>query len=210
MGMTYFRRYRMELSLREVDPMVDWTVSTDRNGSSDDASTPSEGYAGGRHSNDQYEMVRFDEGLIRDHAQAKYQSFRSEMDSDVFPCLGRRDGCLRLMREIANRATFVPGATWLVQYRDRPGGRPMPVATVQGIEQDGWGAIQNLGVIPEHRGRGLGRRLMQRAAVGFLAAGIDKMNLEVTTANTHAVRLYERIGFRPTQVVYKACEVVGA
>lgn len=187
MGMTYFRRFRMELSLRDFD--ADW----------DREALETFGYT----------LVGFEEGLIREHAQAKYQSFRREMDSDVFPCLGRRDGCLRLMREIAARTTFVPGATWLVRFQERRGGRTMPVATVQGIEQDGWGAIQNLGVIPEHRGRGLGRLLMQRAAAGFLAAGIEKMNLEVTTANTQALRLYEKIGFRQSKVVYKACEIAG-
>lgn len=187
MGLTYFRRYRMELKLNEysVDVLAD---SYEAMG---------------------YELVGYDDDLIREHAQAKFQSFRNEMDSNVFPCLGRRDGCLRLMREITARATFVPGATWLIRFRERPGGRPLPVATVQGIEQDRWGSIQNLGVIPEHRGRGLARFLMHRAAIGFRAAGLMKMNLEVTTSNTPAVALYERIGFRRAKVVYKACEVAG-
>lgn len=185
MSMTYFRRYRMELDLRGFRSQ--WNA----------ASLAAEGY----------QLLGFDEGLLREHAQAKYHSFAHEIDVDVFPCLGRRDGCLRLMREITSRAGFVPGATWLLRYHDRPGGRGMPIGTVQGIEQDGWGAIQNLGVIAEHRGRGLGRLLMNRAAAGFQAAGIAKMHLEVTTANTGAVRLYEQLGFRRTKVVYKACEV---
>jgi len=156
-----------------------------------------------------YTWVPFEEGVVRDHAQAKFQSFRSEMDANVFPCLGRRDGCLRLMREISSRANFVPGATWLVRYQERPGGRATPVGTVQGLELEGWGAIQNLGVVPEHRGRGLGSALLMRAAAGFRAAGLDRMHLEVTTANTSAVRLYQRLGFRRKHVVYKACEVAG-
>ena len=187
MGMTYFRRYRMELDLRGYD--LEW----------DQEMLAASGYS----------VVGYEEGLVREHAQAKFQSFRRELDSNVFPCLGRRDGCLRLMREISSRATFVPGATWLVRYQERSGGRTMPVATVQGIEQDGWGAIQNLGVIPEHRGRGLAKMLMFRAAAGFKAAGIEKMNLEVTTANTAAIALYEKIGFRQAKVVYKACELAG-
>ncbi|MCM2372243.1 GNAT family N-acetyltransferase [Rhodopirellula sp. ICT_H3.1] len=185
--MTYFRRYRMELNLRGF--RAEWNH---------------ESLAGSG-----YQLVGYDNGLIREHAQAKYHSFCREIDADVFPCLGRRDGCLRLMREITSRAAFVPGATWLLRYHDRPGGRGMPVGTVQGIEQEGWGAIQNLGVITEHRGRGLGRLLLVRAAAGFQAAGLDKMHLEVTTANTGAIRLYEQVGFRRAKVVYKACEIVG-
>lgn len=187
MGMTYFRRFRMELDLRDRRPSledIDWADTG-------------------------YSWVPFQEELIREHAQAKFQSFRSEMDADVFPCLGRRDGCLRLMREITARASFVPAATWLVRYQERPGGRAIPVGTVQGLELDGWGAIQNLGVTPEHRGRGLGSALLMRAAAGFRAAGLDRMHLEVTTANTSAVRLYQRLGFRRKHVVYKACEVAG-
>lgn len=186
MSMTYFRRYRMELNLRGFRPEWDQETVTS---------------AG-------YQFVGFDEGLIRDHAQAKYQSFRSEIDADVFPCLGRRDGCLRLMREITSRATFVPGSTWLLRYHDRLGGRGMPVGTIQGLESEGWGVIQNIGVIAEHRGRGLGRVLISRAAAGFQAAGLQRMQLEVTTANTAAIRLYEQVGFRRAEVVYKACDVV--
>lgn len=186
MGMTYFRRYRMERSLDHLEnSVIDWSGSVE------------------------YQFVPFDEGLLRDHAQAKFQSFRCEMDADVFPCLGVRDGCLRLMREITSRASFVAGATWLVQYRDRPGGRAMPVGTVQGIEQDGWGAIQNLGIMPEHRGQGLGQQLMALAAAGFHSAGLKKMTLEVTTANVSAIRLYERLGFHKAKVVYKSCDVAG-
>ena len=31
------------------------------------------------------------------HAEVKYKSFREELDSNVFPCLGDREGCRRLM-----------------------------------------------------------------------------------------------------------------
>ncbi len=153
-------------------------------------------------------MVPYSEDLLREHATAKYQSFRQELDSDVFPCLGRRDGCLRLMREIASRASFIPEATWLLRFRDDRG-RFQPVGTIQGLQLDGWGAIQNLGVQAGHRGRGLGSILMYRAAVGFRSVGLTRMHLEVTTDNTSAIRLYERLGFKRTQVVYKASEVAG-
>lgn len=187
MGLTYFRRYRMEMTLENLGRLRDDGLWRD----------------------DGYRFVPFEEDLIREHAQAKFQSFRSEMDAHIFPCLARRDGCLRLMREIADRTTFVPSATWLLRYQDRPGGRPMPVGTIQGLQHDEWGSIQNLGVMPEHRGRGLGAALLMRAAVGFRSAGMTKMHLEVTTDNTSAIRLYERVGFRRARVVYKACEVAG-
>ena len=86
----------------------------------------------------------------------------------------------------------------------------MPIGTVQGLQSEGWGAIQNLGIDPGHRGHGLGSLLLTRAAAGFREVGLKRMHLEVTTDNTAAIRLYERMGFRQTQVVYKAADVPGA
>ena len=155
-----------------------------------------------------YELVPYSDDLLREHAKAKYDSFREELDADVFPCLARLDGCQRLMNEITGRANFVPQSTWLIRYRGT-GQRPVPAGTVQGLNQDNWGSIQNLGIVPEHRGRGLGSLLLMRSAFGFQRAGLGRMHLEVTTENTGAVRLYERLGFKRAQVVYKAAEVAG-
>lgn len=184
MGLTYFKRFRMEYDLSERLPE-------------------------GRAIPEGYELVPFSEELLREHATAKYLSFRQELDANVFPCLGRRDGCLRLMREIVSRAGFVPEATWLLRYRDPAVGKLQPIGTIQGLQIDGWGAIQNIGIETSHRGRGLGSILVARAARGFQSAGLMRMNLEVTTDNTAAIRLYERLGFKRARVVYKAAEVAG-
>ncbi len=156
-----------------------------------------------------YELVPFAESLIRAHAEVKFAAFADQMDCDIFPALGRRDGCLRLMQQIAARPEFVPEATWLIQHRDRTGGRPTSVATIQGILDAGWGAIQNVGVLPAHRGRGLGGWLLAAAAAGFHRIGVDRVHLEVTTANESAVRLYRRAGFRSAGVVYKVGDPAG-
>ncbi|NND95729.1 MAG: GNAT family N-acetyltransferase [Pirellulaceae bacterium] len=183
MGLTYFKRFRMECDLRQSLP--------------DPRPIP----AG-------YELVPFRDDLVREHAAAKYESFCQELDATVFPCLGRRDGCLRLMHEITARATFVPEATWLLRHRDERG-RYRPVGTVQGLQLEGWGAIQNLGIEASHRGRGLGSILLMKAAAGFWHVGLKRIHLEVTTENTAAIRLYERLGFKRAQVVYKAADVAG-
>ena len=184
MGLTYFKRYRMEFDLSNSVPEC--------------AQAP----AG-------YDFIPYTPALLKEHAQAKYESFCQELDAIVFPCLGRRDGCLRLMREITSRATFIPEATWLCRVRDPDSGRPRPVGTIQGLQIDEWGAVQNIGIDPSHRGRGLGSILLSRAGEGFRRVGLKKMHLEVTTDNTAAIRLYERLGFRRAQVVYKAAEVAG-
>jgi ribosomal protein S18 acetylase RimI-like enzyme len=81
---------------------------------------------------------------------------------------------------------------------------------VQGLDQEGWGAIQNLGVSREHRGLGLGSLLVHQALVGFRSIGLKRMHLEVTSDNTAAIRLYTRLGFCRAKTVFKAAEVAGA
>ena len=184
MGLTYFKRFRMEYDLNEGVP--------------ESKSVPFG-----------YELVPFSTDLIRDHATAKFHSFRCELDANVFPCLGRRDGCLRLMREITSRSAFVPQATWLCRYRDSDSGTMQPIGTIQGLQVEGWGAVQNLGIDPGHRSLGLGSVLLQNAARGFREAGLQRMHLEVTTDNTAAIRLYERLGFKRAKVVFKAAAVAG-
>ena len=140
MSLTYFKRYRMEIDLtgRQLAAPI----------------LP----AG-------YRMLNWDESLIEAHAETKYHSFQFEIDANVFPCLGDSEGCHRLMHEIRGKQGFLPGATWLMAY-DSPGtGGPEYCGTIQGIrDYAGLGAIQNLGVTPEHRGRQLGTCLLIKAA----------------------------------------------
>ena len=109
----------------------------------------------------------WEESLIDQHAEVKYLSFRSEIDAYVFPCLGDRHGCQRLMREIRRKPGFLPQATWLIACPDGYCG------TVQGVMDRGpIGAIQNVGVVPAYRGLGLGRALVRQALEGFYQAGL--------------------------------------
>jgi hypothetical protein len=184
MGMTYFKRYRMEIDLRS--PI--FSPPPLPNG---------------------YRLVAWQDGLIEAHAEAKHESFRFELDANVFPCLGEREGCVRLMREIVRRDGFLPEATWLLVFdgADSPTDR---CGTIQGVRDSGLGAVQNLGITAQHRGSGIGTHLLHRALVGFRESGLPKVYLEVTAQNSGAVRLYQRLGFRRVKTVYKAADVAYA
>ncbi|MFZ5829574.1 MAG: GNAT family N-acetyltransferase [Planctomycetota bacterium] len=183
MDLTYFKRYRMEVDLdgRVFDPKP----------------LP----AG-------YRLLGWDETLIEGFALAKFLSFRQEVDAHVFPCLGELSGCRRLMAEIARKPGFLPQATWLLSYV-APGSKRLDYCgTVQGVrDRAGMGAIQNLGVTPEHRNLGLGTTLLFHAFAGFRSAGVSRVHLEVTSQNTGAIRLYQRLGFVVVKTVFKAAEV---
>lgn len=56
--------------------------------------------------------------------------------------------------------------------------------------------IQDLNVLPEYRGRGVGRRLLDAAEGKARALGCCKLTLEVGDRNAIARRVYERAGFR--------------
>ena len=180
MSITYFKRFRMEVPLRE---------------SFRSSSLPED-----------YRLLHWDLSLVPHHADAKYRSFCSEIDSHVFPCLGDAAGCLRLMEEISEKRGFLPSSTWLMVHRNDDD--TAACGTVQGIADDhGCGSIQNLGITPEHRGLGLGTHLLLKALEGFSQAGLRRAALEVTAQNTDAIRLYRRLGFRKVKTVYKAVEV---
>ncbi len=181
MGLTYFKRFRMEVDLvgRPLAPPP---------------LPPG------------YQLLEWDDSLLEAHAEAKYQSFRGEIDSNVFPCLGDWLGCQRLMQEIRAKQGFLSEATWLVARQTATGVEYC--GTVQGIrDYTGMGAIQNLGVTPDHRGRQLGSCLLTHALIGFQQAGLRRGFLEVTAQNGGAIRLYQRMGFAKARTVYKAVEV---
>jgi ribosomal protein S18 acetylase RimI-like enzyme len=63
----------------------------------------------------------------------------------------------------------------------------------------GW--INYLVVHPDHRGRGLGRVLMDEAERRLGALGCPKVNLQVRSSNRSAVDFYRRIGYSVDDVV---------
>jgi ribosomal protein S18 acetylase RimI-like enzyme len=169
---SYFKRYRMEVQLDRLPAPV----------------LPP-GY--------RVEPWRFD--LLEAHAEVLFRCFETEIDSQVFPSLGNREGCAALLAEIARRKAFVPEATFLLVGPDGPCG------TIQGMRERGvLGSVQNIGIVPPSRGQGLGRGLLLCGLHGFRATGLGRALLEVTARNAAAVRLYERLGFRRVKTLYKA------
>lgn len=55
--------------------------------------------------------------------------------------------------------------------------------------------ILGIGITAEHRGQGLGRRLMSRAVADAWTKEFDRIELEVYASNLVAVALYEKLGF---------------
>ncbi|MEZ6063303.1 MAG: N-acetyltransferase [Planctomycetaceae bacterium] len=180
--MNQFKRYRMEIDLRSAT-LAPPTLP------------------------DGYHFVRWHPLLAERHARIKWRAFRRDLDGSVFSCLSQLAGCRRLMAEISKQASFCPVATWMVVFQPEPDWPADDCGTIQGIERSGRvGAIQNVGIIPEHRGFGLGRAIVLKSLHAFRDTGLCRGALEVTAVNRPAVKLYRSLGFRVTRVLYRNAE----
>ena len=57
------------------------------------------------------------------------------------------------------------------------------------------GHVVSVAVLPEHRGKGIGRSLMLEAISGLAFRKSDEIYLEVRVSNDLAVRMYQSLGF---------------
>jgi len=56
--------------------------------------------------------------------------------------------------------------------------------------------LDEIGVLAEHRGQGIGRRLVQAAQAWALEQDVKELELYVWEDNTGAIEFYERLGYR--------------
>jgi ribosomal protein S18 acetylase RimI-like enzyme len=66
-----------------------------------------------------------------------------------------------------------------------------------------------MGVLPSHRGCGLGRRMLDECIHAAHARGIARVELEVRTDNRRALELYRGCGFAVEAIVKMAMKVDG-
>ena len=139
----------------------------------------------------------FDPGRhMRQVAQLVGQVFADELDE-------RGRGALREM-EIAGRLSpFLGGLTSLALFSDEiygqvwvEGGRVVGNVTLQEADFSGlrW-RITNVAVLPEYRGRGIARILMQETLREIAVRAGAWAILQVRAGNDAACRLYRSLGF---------------
>ena len=101
-----------------------------------------------------YRWVPWTFAALERHAAVKYLSFREEFDAKLFTSFQSYANCHRLMRCISRHERFAPKVTWLIaRIPFDAWSTNLDCATIQGIVKSRYlGAIQNVGVVPEHRG----------------------------------------------------------
>eukprot|EP00668_Euglena_longa_P033615 GGOE01043212.1.p1 GENE.GGOE01043212.1~~GGOE01043212.1.p1 ORF type:complete len:175 (+),score=42.11 GGOE01043212.1:72-596(+) len=103
----------------------------------------------------------------------------------------------RLPSDLTERPAWVSFLAW------REGTTPTPIGLVNCME--GYSTfkgkpllnIHDVVVLPEYRGHGVGRALLQAVEAHGRHIGCCKLTLEVLTGNTAALSTYHRFGFAP-------------
>lgn len=71
------------------------------------------------------------------------------------------------------------------------------------------GGVLGVGVLPEHRGKGIGSALIRATMDRARAAGMTRIELAVREHNARAIALYERLGFVREGLKRKAVRIDG-
>lgn len=85
--------------------------------------------------------------------------------------------------------------TWLIET---PTGHAAGYANFRFLA--GEGELMRIAVLPEYRGRGYARKLMERLDISAARHGAADLTLEVRAGNEAALKLYESCGFKTEAV----------
>jgi ribosomal protein S18 acetylase RimI-like enzyme len=75
------------------------------------------------------------------------------------------------------------------------------IAAAMGGYEGHRGWVYYLGVEPEYRHKGVGRKMMEALEEKLIAKGCPKINLMVRNENLGAVKFYEKIGYKSDGVI---------
>lgn len=124
---------------------------------------------------------------------------------ELGPVRGDEDTWSRRRAQYEGWLTTDPRNVVLIA-RDGDGGRAIGYAfgLVVDVNSATWASdgvrvleVETLSVLPEARGAGVGRRLLQGLRDEVAARGYDRLALTVVAANRDALRFYEREGLTP-------------
>lgn len=151
------------------------------------------------------EMVPYEASMSEQVRQCHNRCFAAKPMAQPVP----EDAWQRSLR----RSSFHPEWSWVA--RDVETGAIIGYALNSGYESDwteqghseGW--TDRLGVLPEHRGRGIAGALLQSSILSFRRAGLEGAGLGVDLFHATAGRgVYERVGYHAarTTIMYACTE----
>lgn len=130
-----------------------------------------------------------------DAASLVVAAYRDHVDSEINDQYRSPGGARHFLSNIIQYpgcGTFFQPASFLALSSDT--GRLCGMCLSSMVAPD-VGHITQVCVTPEVRGHGVGYELLRRALEAMIRAGCRMASLTVTTSNTQAIQLYERLGF---------------
>jgi len=128
-------------------------------------------------------------------AKVIHRSYRGKHDSRINSQYQNLQGCAELLTILTDHfwcGDFLPQMSLVAA---RPSGALAGVLIASRVAP-GVGHLGQISVHPGHQGRGIGRRMIERALQQYGLEGYEWVSLAVTTANANAFHLYESCGFR--------------
>lgn len=116
------------------------------------------------------------------------------------------DGADRDVYEVETAYAQVRGAFWVVEQQGQVVGTAAFYPVNRGV---GTVEIRKMYLLPQVRGKGLGRWLLQRLEQEIAAQGFRKVWIETASVLQEAVKLYESSGYVPaTGIETERCDLI--
>jgi ribosomal protein S18 acetylase RimI-like enzyme len=129
-------------------------------------------------------------------AELVYACYVGHADAEINDQYRSLHGSLRFLHNIVRFpgcGVFEPTFSWML--RDKRSRALVGMVLSSRVAPE-VAHITQLCIAQTHRGRGLGRLLLDQNAESLTQAGLEAVTLTVTEGNDTAVRLYERFGFK--------------
>lgn len=141
-------------------------------------------------------LALWSENRQDDAARLIAASYRGHIDSQINDQYRSPAGARRFLANIVQYpgcGSFFGPASFLAWDQTQ---RTLCGVSLASLVAPEVGHITQICVAPSHQGRGIGYELLRRSLEALAASGCRKASLTVTSANTGAIRLYQRMGFQ--------------
>ena len=145
-------------------------------------------------------LERWDDRYFEPCARLIHAAYAGHIDSEINDQYRNESGALRFLKNIIllpGCGQFRADASFVVRP---PSSERLVAAVLTSCVSHGVGHTTQICVLPGYQGQGLGKRLMAAAVQALRSTRFHALSLTVTSANTSAVKLYERLGFHTVKM----------
>ena len=133
-------------------------------------------------------------------AELVRRAYADHVDAEINDQYRTREGAAKFLKNIVvlpGCGQFEPGASFVARdlMDDKLAGVVLTSLVARGV-----GHTTQLCVLPEYRGRNLGRLLMETSFAALARGRCTELSLTVTSQNANAVELYESLGFKTLKI----------